>query len=83
MEVSGIFISLFLLMYFAYRGYSVILFAPVFALLAASFSGLPVMPAYTGMPRYIVTHLEGEKMLQGDGRKQEDCGGQVRGFLRQ
>ena len=47
MEVFGIFASLFLLMYFAYRGYSVILFAPVFALLAASFSGLPVMPAYT------------------------------------
>jgi H+/gluconate symporter-like permease len=47
MEVAGIIISLFLLMYFAYRGYSVILFAPVFALLAASLSGLSLMPAYT------------------------------------
>jgi H+/gluconate symporter-like permease len=34
-------------MFFAYRGFSVILFAPIFALLAASMQGLPVMPAYT------------------------------------
>ena len=47
MEVIGIILSLFLLMFFAYRGFSVILFAPVFALLAASLSGLPLMPAYT------------------------------------
>ncbi|HMM21117.1 MAG TPA: GntP family permease [Selenomonadales bacterium] len=47
MEVLGILLSLFLLMFFAYRGYSVILFAPVFALLAASLQGLAVMPAYT------------------------------------
>jgi len=33
MEVIGILLSLFLLMYFAYRGFSVILFAPVFAFL--------------------------------------------------
>ncbi|SMC71488.1 GntP family permease [Sporomusa malonica] len=47
MEVFGILLSLFLLMFFAYRGFSVILFAPVFALLAASMSGLSLMPAYT------------------------------------
>jgi H+/gluconate symporter-like permease len=47
MEVIGILLSLFLLMFFAYRGFSVILFAPIFALLAASLSGLSVMPAYT------------------------------------
>lgn len=47
MEVIGIILSLFLLMFFAYRGFSVILFAPVFALLAAALSGLPLMPAYT------------------------------------
>lgn len=47
MEVIGILLSLFLLMFFAYRGFSVILFAPVFALLAASLSGLALMPAYT------------------------------------
>lgn len=47
MEVLGILLSLFLLMFFAYRGYSVILFAPVFALLAAFSQGLSPMPAYT------------------------------------
>lgn len=46
-EVLAIILSLGLLMYFAYRGFSVILFAPVFALLAAAFSGLDVLPAYT------------------------------------
>ena len=47
MDVLGIVLSLFLLMYFAYMGFSVILFAPVFALLAAALQGLPVMPSYT------------------------------------
>jgi H+/gluconate symporter-like permease len=47
MDVLGILLSLFLLMFFAYRGYSVILFAPVFALLAATSQGLSPMPAYT------------------------------------
>ncbi|MDU4962184.1 MAG: GntP family permease [Sporomusaceae bacterium] len=47
MEVFGIALSLFLLIFFAYRGYSVILFAPVWALMAAAAQGLPVMPAYT------------------------------------
>ncbi len=47
MDVLGILLSLFLLMFFAYRGFSVILFSPLFALLAASMSGLSLMPAYT------------------------------------
>ncbi|KYZ75482.1 transporter [Anaerosporomusa subterranea] len=47
MQEFGIILSLFLLMFFAYKGFSVILFAPVFALLAASLAGLPLMPAYT------------------------------------
>ncbi|MCX7780787.1 MAG: GntP family permease [Negativicutes bacterium] len=47
MEVLGILLSLALLMFIAYRGYSVILFAPVLALLAASLQGMSVMPAYT------------------------------------
>ncbi|HET6461571.1 MAG TPA: GntP family permease [Syntrophales bacterium] len=47
MEVLGILLSLFLLMFMAYQGFSVILFAPVFALLAAALQGLPVMPSYT------------------------------------
>ncbi|WP_461208539.1 GntP family permease [Desulfocurvus sp. DL9XJH121] len=47
MEVLGIVLSLFLLMYIAYRGFSVILFAPILALLAAGLQGMPIMPTYT------------------------------------
>ena len=47
MEVFGIIFSLILLITFAYRGFSVILFAPIFALIAASMSSLPLMPSYT------------------------------------
>ena len=47
MEIVAIILSLFLLVTFAYRGFSVILFAPVFALFAAAISGLPVLPGYT------------------------------------
>lgn len=45
--VLGILLSLGLLMFMAYKGYSVIFFAPVFALLAAVFSGMAVLPTYT------------------------------------
>lgn len=47
MDVLVILISLALLMFFAYRGFSVILFAPVFALLAATLSGFSLLPSYT------------------------------------
>jgi H+/gluconate symporter-like permease len=47
MEVVGILLSLVLLIFVAYRGYSVIFFAPIFAVLAAVLQGLPVMPTYT------------------------------------
>ncbi|MDI6914691.1 MAG: GntP family permease [Desulfitobacteriaceae bacterium] len=47
MAVIGILLSLGLLMFMAYRGYSVIFFAPVFALLAALFSGMALLPTYT------------------------------------
>ena len=47
MEIVAIVLSLFLLVTFAYRGFSVILFAPIFALFAASFLGLPILPGYT------------------------------------
>lgn len=47
MEVLGMILSLLLLTLIAYRGYSVILFAPVCALLAATTSGLPLLPTYT------------------------------------
>lgn len=45
--VLGILLALGLLMYMAYKGFSVIFFAPVFALLAAVLSGLALMPTYT------------------------------------
>jgi H+/gluconate symporter-like permease len=52
LQVAAIVLSLFLLIFFAYRGYSVILFAPVFALLAAAVSGVHPMPAYTELFLY-------------------------------
>jgi len=47
MEVLGIIISLLLLMFFAYKGFSVIYLAPIFALMAAVSQGLSPLPAYT------------------------------------
>lgn len=54
--VIGILLSLILLTFIAYRGLSVILFAPVCALLAAITAGLPIMPTYTEffMPRAVI-----------------------------
>lgn len=43
----GILLSLILLMYLAYRGVSVIVLAPVLALLAAALSGQPLLATYT------------------------------------
>ncbi len=47
MDVFGILLSLALLIWIAYRGFSVILFAPVLALLAAALQGFSIMPTYT------------------------------------
>jgi H+/gluconate symporter-like permease len=47
MQVLGIVLSLVLLIFVAYRGYSVIFYAPIFALMAASAQGFPIMPTYT------------------------------------
>ncbi|MGF1554353.1 MAG: GntP family permease [Paracoccaceae bacterium] len=48
MGVAGIILSLVLLMYLAYRGISVLLLAPVLAMLAVVISGdLPVLATYT------------------------------------
>ena len=57
--VIGIILSLVLLTLIAYRGLSVILFAPVCALLAAVIAGFPLMPAYTElfMPK-AVTYIK-------------------------
>ncbi len=46
--VVGIVVSLLLLMYLAYRGITVLILAPLLALLAASFSGdIPLLAGYT------------------------------------
>lgn len=47
METIGIILSLVLLITFAYKGFSVILFAPIFALLAAVTQGFSILPSYT------------------------------------
>lgn len=47
MEVIGILGTLVLLILIAYRGYSVIFFAPILAVAAAVMQGLPIMPTYT------------------------------------
>lgn len=47
MGVIGIFLALGLLIFVAYRGYPVIIFAPLFAVLAGVLSGLPFLPTYT------------------------------------
>jgi len=45
--VFGIVLSLGLLMYLAYRGISVLILAPVLALVAAAFSGMPILATFT------------------------------------
>lgn len=47
MDFFIILISLVLLMYFAYRGYSIILFGPLFAMLASLGSGYETMPVFS------------------------------------
>ncbi|OAJ74767.1 transporter [Brevibacillus sp. SKDU10] len=47
LEIVAILVSLSLLMFVAYRGYPVIVFAPIFTLLAVVLSGLALLPSYT------------------------------------
>ncbi|MEI4471114.1 GntP family permease [Frigidibacter sp. MR17.24] len=54
----GIVLSLLLLMYLAYRGISVLILAPLLALLAAALSGAPILGSYTqvfmeGLANYV------------------------------
>lgn len=46
-EVGAIALALGLLMTVAYRGLPVVVFAPLCALLAVAFSGMPLLPSYT------------------------------------
>lgn len=50
MILFAIILSLVLLMFFAYRGYTVLLLAPIFACLAVMLSGdvVSILPHYTG-----------------------------------
>ena len=45
--VTAIVVSLGLLMFVAYRGFPVVVFAPVLAMLAVALSGLPLLPSFT------------------------------------
>lgn len=47
LPLLGIVLSLFALMALAYRGHSVVIVAPIAALIAAVFSGAPLLASYT------------------------------------
>ncbi|GMA98448.1 GntP family permease [Pelosinus sp. IPA-1] len=47
MEITMIILSLVLLMFFAYRGYSIIFFAPIFAIIASIGGDYAFMPVYS------------------------------------
>jgi len=79
MGVIGILLALTLLMLIAYRGFSVIFFAPIMALLAAVFSGLAIMPTYTeiflpGMANYIKIFFPFFLLGAVFGKVMEECG---------
>lgn len=63
MGLLGIFLSLILLMYLAYRGINVLILAPILALLAVLMSGgLPVLATYTqvfmkSLGGYVITYF--------------------------
>jgi len=62
MDFAMILISLLLLMIFAYRGYSIILFAPLFAMIGAIGSGYELMPVFseiymTKIAEYVKTYF--------------------------
>ena len=62
MGLTMIIVSLILLMVFAYRGYSILFIAPVFAVLAAVGSGHELMPVFseiymTKAAEYVKTYL--------------------------
>ncbi len=63
MEIIGILISLLLLMYLAYRGYSVIIIAPILALLAVAINGEGKLLAFytqifmTGLGGFVIKYF--------------------------
>ena len=82
MDLAIIFISLLLLMFFAYRGFSLIFIAPIFAVLAAITSDYTSMPVYSEL--YMTKAAEYIKKLlsciftwcclcQNHGRRRSSC----------
>ncbi|MFN3526171.1 MAG: GntP family permease, partial [Paracoccus sp. (in: a-proteobacteria)] len=63
MGLLGIFLSLILLMYLAYRGINVLILAPVLSLLAVAMSGgIPLLATYTqvfmsSLGGYVITYF--------------------------
>ena len=81
MGLVGILLALALLMWLAYRGWSVLLVAPVAALLAAAISGEPLLAHWTqtfmpgaGALRYaVVSDVPARRVVrQADGRQRFD-----------
>ncbi|MFC0211419.1 GntP family permease [Paenibacillus chartarius] len=61
-QVIAIFLALGLLMVFAYRGFPVVIFAPIFVLVAVAISGQALLPSYsetymTNAANYIKTYF--------------------------
>ena len=80
----GIVLSLVLLIYLAYRGFNVLLLAPVLATLAVLFAGgLPILATYTqifmvSLGKYVTTFFPpvhaGGDLRQADGRQRQRQG---------
>ena len=77
--VIGIVISLALLIYLAYRGITVLLLAPLLALFAAVFSGMPLLATYThvfmpNLANYLKTYFPLFMLGAIFGKVMEDSG---------
>lgn len=77
--VIGIVLSLGLLMYLAYRGITVLLLAPILALLAAAFSGMDLIATYThvfmpNLANYLKTYFPVFMLGAVFGKIMEDSG---------
>lgn len=77
--VIGIVLSLGLLMYLAYRGITVLILAPLLALLAAVFSGMPLLATYThvfmpNLANYLKTYFPLFMLGAIFGKVMEDSG---------
>ena len=67
MSLIGILLGLGLLIWLAYRGWSVLLLAPIAASVAALFSGAPLLARSTGVLEKLADALAGEVPIIGVG----------------